>query len=149
MTKPAFKNISGRRDLVLTGFLFACMLLSVAPAFSQFTDYTWASNDKELTMEVSRADYGINITLLFYHASQFEFITIEKSTDPQGGFSRFKYIDLSQSVNDNILLQQRDMFPVVYRTDMFYRIKTVNKEGIINTYLPVRCPAYSKALVAN
>ena len=116
------------------------MLLLAMPVFSQFIDYTLVSSDNELGMELSRAKYGINITLLLYHASAFEFVSIEKSAEQNSGFRQCKYIALNGTANDSIVIVQRDIYPLVYSQDVFYRVKTVSREGVTRIYPPVRMP---------
>jgi len=118
-----------------------CICFYFLPVFSQSNDYFLKSSDAEFAMEVSRGDKGIDIALLLSKASQFDFVTIEKSADSQTGFSQCKYIKFNESANDSVVIVKRDVYPLTSADDVYYRLKTVTKEGVTRVYPAVRLPA--------
>jgi len=68
-------------------------------------------------------------------------ISIEKSADALNGFSQCKYIKFNESANDSVLIIKRDVYPLAASEDVYYRVKTVTKEGVSRAYPPVRLPA--------
>ena len=119
----------------------ALLLLTISSAFSQSSDYQLMSSDNEFAMQLFREIDGIDISLLFTKASQFEYISIEKSADALNGFSQCKYIKFNESANDSVLIIKRDVYPLAASEDVYYRVKTVTKEGVSRAYPPVRLPA--------
>ncbi len=119
----------------------ALLLFTFSSAFSQSADYKLSSSDNEFSMQLFRESDGVDISLLFTKASQFEYISIEKSADAQNGFSQCKYIKFNESANDSVLIIKRDVYPLAASEDVYYRVKTVTKEGVTRAYPPVRLPA--------
>ncbi len=122
-------------------YIPALLLVTFSSAFSQSSDYQLKSSDTEFAMQLFRESDGIDISLLFTKASQFEYVSIEKSAAAQNGFSQCKYIKFNESANDSVLIIKRDLYPLAASEDVYYRVKTVTKEGVTRTYPPVRLPA--------
>lgn len=120
-------------------FIFLFMISAVG-AFSQNNDYFLKSSDNEVAIEVSRGDGGIDIAVVFTKASQFEYVMIEKSADSQNGFSQCKYIKFNESANDSVTIVKRDVYPLNASDDVYYRIKTITKDGVSRVYPSVRLP---------
>lgn len=122
-------------------FVFALCIFPGNYLFSQGNDYFLKSADHEFAMEVSRGEKGIDIALMFSKASQYEYVMIEKSADAQNGFSQCKYIKFNDSANDSVVIVKRDTYPLTGSEDVFYRVKTITKEGVSRAYPAVRLPA--------
>lgn len=120
---------------------FMLLLGSTNCALAQSSDYSFKSADEQVAMEVSRNAGNIDITIMFSKASEFEYVMIERSADSKTGFSQCKYIKFNESANDSVVIVKRDNYPLGAASDVFYRIKTVTKEGITRTYPSVRLPA--------
>jgi len=112
--------------------------------FSQDNDYSLKSSDGELGMTVSRSEEGIEIALMFSHATQFEYVVIERSSDAMNNFSQIKYIKFNESANDEVVIVKRDTYPLSTSDDVYYRVKTITKEGVSRVYPSVRLPGLHK-----
>lgn len=116
------------------------VLFTTLQVYCQNNDYSFQSADQEVAMALARAQGGVDISLMFSKASQFEFVLIEKSADSNNGFSQCKYIKFNASANDSVVIIKRDLYPLNTAQDSYYRIRTVTKEGITRTYPSVRLP---------
>ena len=130
MSKNLFFKIS---------FIFL-LVISASSSFSQNNDYFLKSSDNEVAIEVSRGNGGIDVAIIFTKASQFEYVMIEKSADSQNGFSQCKYIKFNESANDSVVIVKRDVYPLNASDDVYYRVKTITKEGVSRVYPAVRLP---------
>ncbi len=128
------------KNLFLKISIVFLLVASAHFSFSQNNDYFLKSSDNEVAIEVSRGAEGIEIALLFTRASQFEFVTIEKSADAQNNFSQCKYIKFNESANDSVVIVKRDVYPLNASEDVYYRVKTITKEGVSRVYPAVRLP---------
>jgi hypothetical protein len=108
--------------------------------FAQADDYTMRSADNEVGMEVNRGDKYVEVTILLTRASQFDCVMIERSGDAQNNFSQCKYIKFNESANDSVVIVKRDTYPFSPVDDVFYRLKTITKEGVTRIYPSVRLP---------
>lgn len=133
-------HICMNKNLFLKISTFFLLIASAYPSFSQNNDYFLKSSDNEVAIEVSRGAEGIEIALLFTKASQFEYVTIEKSADSQNNFSQCKYIKFNESANDSVVIVKRDVYPLNASDDVYYRVKTITKEGVSRVYPAVRLP---------
>ncbi len=120
--------------------IVALFTFSSSIVFSQSSDYFLKSTDQELAIEVSRSNNGIEIAIFLTKASQFEYVLIEKSADPQNGFSQCKYIKFNESANDSVVIVKRDVYPLTASEDVYYRVKTITKDGASRVYPSVRLP---------
>ncbi len=135
-----YRHLFGETGSVLTGASLLLFMVVSAGAFSQTSDYSLKSPDHEFAMEVSRGEYGIEIAILFTKASQFEYVTIEKSGDSQNNFGQCKYIKFNESANDSVIIVKRDTYPLTASEDVYYRVKTITKDGVSRVYPAVRLP---------
>jgi hypothetical protein len=126
-------------------FLLIILFLLPFNPFAQANDYMMKSADNEVGMEVSRNDKGVDIALFFSRASQFEYVAIEKSGDAQNNFSQCKYIKFNESANDSVVIVKRDTYPYSSTEDVFYRLKTITKDGVSRIYPSVRLPGIKEA----
>lgn len=122
-------------------FVFALLLTVADKVQAQSNDYFSKSPDNEVALEVSRGAEGIEIALLFTKASQFEFVVIERSSEAINNFSQIKYIKFNDSAKDSVVIVKRDTYPLMAAEDVYYRVKTITKEGVTRTYPSARLPA--------
>jgi len=95
-------------------------------------------------MQLSRVEYKVMVALYFTRASQFAYVSIERSMEEKRGFRQCKYIQLGAGVNDSIVLVEHDKYAIPASEDAFYRLKTISIEGVIRTYPPVRLPGLGR-----
>lgn len=118
---------------------FSC-IAGLNMTFSQATDYFMKSSDDELAIEVSRGEQSVTIALYFTKASQYESVLIERSDNQQLNFSQCKYIKFNNSANDTVVLSKKDTYPMPFANDIYYRVKTITKDGVTRIYPSVRLP---------
>ncbi len=112
----------------------------ISGLFSQSTDYFMKSGDDELAIEVTRGKQCVDIALFFTKASQYESVLIERSDNQQLNFSQCKYIKFNDSASDTVVLSKRDSYPMPFVNDIYYRVKTITKDGVTRIYPSVRLP---------
>lgn len=143
------RTLTPRNHHCLYGVLIISLFFNTSTMSAQGTDYTLMSSDNQIAMEIARAQYGINITVILNNARELDYVSVEKSAEPIVGYRQCKYIELNKTTEDSVVIVQHDVYPLVYSEDVFYRVKTVSKEGIARTYPSVRLPGYAKPVVAN
>lgn len=126
--------------ILVSACLVGSELLFASKAAAQSTDFMLKSPDNEIGMSVSREKDGIEIALMFTHASQYEYVVVERSGDALNNFSQIKYIKFNESANDSVVIVKRDLYPQTLSSDVYYRVKTISKEGISRVYPSVRLP---------
>lgn len=115
--------------------------------FSQANDFFMKSSDDELAIEVSRGAQSVTIALYFTKASQYESVLIERSDNQQLNFSQCKYIKFNESAKDTVVLSKKDNYPMPFSNDIYYRVKTITKEGVTRIYPSVRLPGVQNVKV--
>ncbi len=120
--------------------VFCCCAVGFNTVFSQAPDFFLKSADDELAIEVSRGEQSVTIALYFIKASQYESVLIERSDNQQLNFSQCKYIKFNDSANDTVVLSKKDTYPMPFANDIYYRVKTITKDGVTRIYPSVRLP---------
>jgi hypothetical protein len=120
------------------GVLFCLITLC---GWGQVSDYSVKSIDGEFNMDLSRNGYMVSVSITLTHATQFAYVSLERSPLENANFTQCKYIGLREVVSDSVQIKELDKYPLAATQDVFYRVKTITKEGISRTYPPVRLPA--------
>lgn len=120
--------------------LFFCCALSVNSLFSQANDYFMKSADGEVALEVARGEQSVDMALYFSKASGYDCVMVERSADQQFNFSQCKYVKFNNSANDRVVIVQKDTYPMPFANDVFYRLKTISRDGVTRIYPSVRLP---------
>lgn len=140
-------SITSHKSFSVSSFFRPLFLLLILFAgvnvFSQ-TDYFLRSSDDEIVIELTREQQTINIALFLFKASKFEFVSIERSLDAQNNFSQCKYIKFNESAQDSVVIVKKDLYPQSNTDAVFYRVKTVTRDGATRIYPSVRLPAISE-----
>jgi hypothetical protein len=123
--------------LCLTG-LFAAVIAGNP------NNYSFKSTDEEVALELQRGKGEVLIHLLVKDISQYDHILIERSADSPNYFAQCKYISCADEKTDNGYLLKVDKFPMPGSKDVFYRIKTVTKDGIARAYPAVQLAAVTQ-----
>ncbi len=129
---------------LISSLFIALITILPCEAKSQNNDYFAKSPDNEVALEVSRGEQGIEIALLFTKASQFEYVVIERSNNAQNNFSQCKYIKFNDSASDSVVIVKRDNYPLAASEDVYYRVKTITREGVTRIYSAARLPAIAE-----
>ena len=124
---------------------FILLLALPFSIFPQTPNFTLESSDGEFAMELSRSGYSVMIVLMFTHATKFDYVSIERSPMESTNFTQCKYIGFNETANDSVIIKELDKYPLPATQEVFYRIKTITKEGISRTYPSVRLPAIKRS----
>jgi hypothetical protein len=74
--------------------------------------------------------------------ADLEQVIIERSGSTMQNFTACKTIDMaSQKIVDGDYIKNSDRFPLPANIDVYYRVKTVAKDGVTKTYAPVQLTA--------
>jgi hypothetical protein len=127
MTKPMqYTTIA---LLVICSFVVMSFKPGTPPA-----EYTFKSVDNEVAMEVERGKGEVFMHLLVKDLNQFDHIVIERSAESADYFGKCKYISCNDTKASNGALLEIDKYPYTASKDVYYRIKTVTKDGIERIY---------------
>lgn len=117
------KNILTTIATLLTaGFSFAN-----APFI--ISNSTYHSPDDKVLVDIHRSKGAVQLHIQLTESSQYDQLIIERSTDASNYFASCKQISASQIKRDNIQVDK-------YATsqDVYYRVKTVTKDGVTRAY---------------
>lgn len=130
--------------------LLLAVILSTAPftaaAQSAPVDSAFAfkSFDDEVALDVKRETGVVKFLIYIKDASQFNNILIERSAESPNYFGKCRYISTSDmKLTDNRMVEY-DRYPYSAAKDVYYRIKTVTKDGVERAYPPVLLAAVRK-----
>ncbi len=121
---------------VVTALFFASV-----DTFAQTPDYFLQTSDGALAVELSRGDKVINIAMMFFKASELDYVVVERSLDSQLQFNQCGYVKFNDSAKDTVVMVKKDLYPFSTVGAVFYRVKAVSKEGATRIYPSVRLPA--------
>lgn len=96
--------------------------------------YTFKSADEEVALDVQRGTGEVKLHLLVKDMSQYDHIIIERSAETPNYFGKCKYISCAEVKSHNGYMLQIDRYPYSANKDVYYRIKTVTKDGIERAY---------------
>ena len=123
-------------------------MVGFAPVFAngpaENNNYSFNSVDDEVAMGVERGTGEVKLKLFVKDVAQYDHILIERSAETPNYFGRCKYISCSdvKSTDGNIL--QFDKYPYSATKDVYYRIKTVTKDGVERAYPAVLLSAITQ-----
>lgn len=130
---------------------FIILLLGIAPTFANGnnTAATTASNsahkftnDGEVVLELERSQQEVIMHILLKDMAQYDHIIIERSGDNVNSFSQCKYISMNSDKPDGTdYFKKSDRFPLPVKSDSYYRIVTVSKDGITKVYPATLMPS--------
>jgi len=115
--------------LAICSFLLMSFKPGTPPA-----EYTFRSVDNEVAMEVERGRGEVFMHLLVKDMDQYDHIIIERSAESPDYFGKCKYISCNDTKAANGALLEVDKYPFTASKDVYYRIKTVTKDGIERIY---------------
>src|SRR5580704_13536394 len=98
------------------------------------TDYTFKSVDDEVALEIERGKGEVLLHLLVRDMGQYDHIVIERSAGNGNYFGKCKYISCADQKTANGVMLEVDKYPFAANKDVYYRIKTVTKDGIERSY---------------
>lgn len=116
------------------------LTLSTSAAFANGpaeNTYSFNSTDNEVAMNVERTSGEVKLNILITNITQFDHILIERSAENPNYFGKCKYISCADAKIENGKLVEKDRYPYSAAKDVYYRIKTVTKDGVERAYPPV------------
>ena len=107
-------------------------------------NYSFKSGDDEIALEVERSKTEILLHLLVKDLSQYDYVAIERSPETPDNFAKCKYISGSDTLSRGSYMLEVDRYPYAACKNVYYRIKTVTRDGIERAYPAVFLPASKK-----
>ena len=128
--------------------LTAALLVGFFPAFAngpaETSVYSFNSTDEEVAMNVLRGTGEVKLNILVKDLAQYDHIIIERSAETPNYFGKCKYISMSDVKSENGQMVQLDKYPYSATKDVYYRIKTITKDGIERAYPAVLLAAIAQ-----
>ena len=95
---------------------------------------TNTSADEEVGLLVERNKTEVVLNLSVKDITQYDHIIVERSADNPNYFGQCKYITCADEKATDGKIVKVDRFPFPATKDVFYRLKTVTKDGIVRAY---------------
>lgn len=104
--------------------------------------FSYSSPDNEVSFNIERGKGEVKINIMLMHLSNYDHIIIEKSNETMDNFGKCKYISCSElkQTGNVATCALTDNYPYTCTKDVYYRIKTVSKDGIARAYAPLLLP---------
>lgn len=100
------------------------------------------TNEGEVVLELERSQQEVVMHILLKDMAQYDHIIIERSGDNVNSFSQCKYISMSSDKPDGTdYFKKSDRFPLPVKSDSYYRVVTVSKDGITKVYPATLMPS--------
>lgn len=119
---------------------FTLIVISAVSVFAVFANgeiqksSSFKSSDEEVALDVQRVTGEVKLHLIVKNISQYDHIVIERSAETPDYFGKCKYISSADIKTESIDVVQVDRYPYAANKDVYYRIKTVTKNGIERAY---------------
>lgn len=107
-------------------------------------EYTFKSADDEVALDIERGSGEVLLHLVVKDMAQYDHIIIERSAENTNYFGKCKYISCAEQKTTNGALLEIDKYPYAANKDVYYRIKTVSKDGVERSYPSVLLSAASE-----
>lgn len=118
--------------------MLVVMLVGVKPVWAGDpatpAAYTFKSTDEDVVLEVERVKGEVLLHLLVKDLNQYDHILVERSAENQNYFGQCKYISCAEEKPVNDQLMKQDKYPFSAAKDVYYRIKTVTRDGVSRVY---------------
>jgi hypothetical protein len=135
--------------IVNTGFIlfvlfsFALSAQGQTVVQPQSESSSFAPADSEFTMQVSRVNNEVLITLTFNDSLVFDYVSIERRADFNAEFSQCKYISYDEVKTKGRHMVKKDTYAYAGASNVLYRLKLVTKDGE-RTFPALTLPAIKK-----
>jgi len=121
-------------------WLFACSPVVFSQA-AQEKSYSFQSLEDEVSLQVERNGGEVKLRLFIKDITQYDHLLVERSAETPNYFGKCRYISSAEVKPVNGYLLQYDRYPYASNKDVYYRIKTVAKDGVERIYPAVLLPA--------
>lgn len=124
------------KKITLVATVFLMSLIFVFANGPVETNYTFksVSVDEEVAMDVVRGAGDVKLHILIKDMSKYDHIIIERSAETPNYFGKCKYINCADTKTEKGYMLQVDKYPFSATKDVYYRIKTVTKDGVEREY---------------
>ncbi len=120
---------------ILVLFNVLCLItLTFAAGSSADTENSFSSTDEEVALSVLRVNGEVKLNIQLKDITQFDHILVERSAETPNYFGKCKYISCADEKSDNSRICEKDRYPFSAAKDVYYRIKTVTKDGVERAY---------------
>ena len=119
---------------------FTLTVISAVSVFAVFANgevqksSSFKSSDEEVSIDVQRITGEVKLHLMIKNMSKYDHILIERSAETPDYFGKCKYISCADAKTEKGDFIQVDKYPYSANKDVYYRIKTVTKDGIERAY---------------
>lgn len=121
------------------GLLFSLNIFAGGPAPEK---HMFKNSSYDINLDLERIKGEVIVHIQSQYLADLEQIIVERSGDNMQNFTACKTIDVaSQKIIDGDYLRNSDRFPLPATADVYYRVKTVAKDGVTKTYAPVQLVA--------
>lgn len=120
--------------LTLTALVTLGFTSTFANGKEEIAAGNYYSTDEEVAMSVKRISGEVKLDIMVRDMSQYDHILVERSAENPNYFGKCKYISCADTKTENGRLSQADRFPYSAAKDVYYRIKTVTKDGVERAY---------------
>lgn len=103
-----------------------------APRVENSASFT--SPDEEVALEIKRVGAEVKLHVFVKDISQYDHVLIERSAESPNYFGRCKYFSATNTQSKLIDVIETDKYPYAASKDVYYRIKTITKDGIERAY---------------
>ena len=128
-------------------FVIAFVALSLSSAFAGTPSENAANNnngykspDEEVIFKLERSAGEVKLHVSIKDVALLDHVVIEKSLESLDYFGDCKYISCIAPKLSGIF-NETDKYPYSATKDVYYRVKTVTKDGIERAYAPILLPA--------
>jgi len=121
-------------------FFFTLFIFSNAYAAAPSSasgNYGFVSADDEIAVNIEKGTAEVKFQVSLKNVSDYDHVVVEKSIGAPGEFGKCSYIACDAAGKS---LSGVDKTPYS-KSDVYYRVKTINKQGVEKTYPPVLVPA--------
>lgn len=114
--------------------VFNSMYISAGCPGGDTNTLRYKSTDEEVSFDVERGKGEVVMHLLVKDLTQYDHIVIERSAETPNYFGKCKYISCTEKITTDGYIKEADRFPFSPSKDVYYRVKTVTKDGVERAY---------------
>lgn len=124
--------------------ILATIFCSNVRAQTASLNNTFESVDDEVGLSVQRGTGEVKLLLQLKDVNQYDHIIVERSAESPNYFGKCKYISFPLPNVTDGKISEADKYPYAASKNVYYRIKTVTKDGVERAYPAVLLAAVSQ-----
>ncbi len=130
-----------KRILITLTVIFAVGVFAVFANGENQNSSSFKSSDEEIAIEVKRVNGEIKLHIMIKSMSKYDHVVIERSAETPDYFGKCKYISCADAKTEKGDFVHTDRYPYAANKDVYYRVKTVTKDGVERAYPSVLLPS--------